>query len=267
MKTKLKHSASQSPQPAPVTPDTAISTSAIAWFAQSAIILALIPFIGYWCTLAFEQGFLSYFSIPYYFVSLNTTIILSTSIVLPALGIALLALICPVIMFIHEAMNTKIDIKFCLLYIPITLALIILIYMTNNLMKSWIIIFTGFVAYLPLFLSFLSYKYNVKGIQLNFIWVFLVIFAFLGILTPGFNLFHEGGKETAKTQKEFPVLVLSSLPSKVAVIRSYGDYLYAVPFNPDTNKFEKKLVIVKISELTTIPLAFETVGPLQPLAP
>jgi hypothetical protein len=75
----------------PEKPVTSASISALSWFAQATIILALIPFVGYWFTLAFEQGFFSHFSIPYYFVSLNPTIILSTSsalIILPLVAFA-----------------------------------------------------------------------------------------------------------------------------------------------------------------------------------
>src|SRR5262249_2342503 len=76
-------------QALPVTPVTSTSQSALTWLTQATIILALIPFVGYWCTLAYEQGFVSYFGIPYYFVSLNPTLVLTRSQILPSLGFIL----------------------------------------------------------------------------------------------------------------------------------------------------------------------------------
>ena len=61
--------------------------------------------------------------------------------------------------------------------------------------------------------------------------------------------------------------------NEVAIIRSYGEYLYAVPFTRITRKsnddktpalFERKLYILKISDVK-MPLTFEQVGPLQPV--
>jgi hypothetical protein len=49
---------------------------------------------------------------------------------------------------------------------------------------------------------------------------------------------------------------------EVAVLRMYGEYVYTVPFNRGTKEFEKKLIIVKISDIKT-PLSLEKVGPLH----
>ena len=87
----------------------------------------------------------------------------------------------------------------------------------------------------------------------------------LVILNNGFDLFHSLGRETAEKQTEFPVLILPSSNSDLAIIRNYGDYLYAVPFNHDTNKFEQKFYIVKMSEMAKTPLVYKKVGQLHPV--
>jgi len=102
--------------------------------------------------------------------------------------------------------------------------------------------------------SWLSRFYN--GVSTLFFTILVLII--LGIM--GYSFL---GKYDAEHKKEFPVLVSDSFPSGVAVIRSYGEYLYAIPFNRETKQFESKLVIVKMSDVK-VPLSFEKIGPLKP---
>jgi hypothetical protein len=80
-------------------------------------------------------------------------------------------------------------------------------------------------------------------------------------------IFRGIGIQHAENLEQFPVFVSSYTSSEVAVIRSYGEYLYAVPFTRKTNEheaqFESKLVIVKMSDVKA-PLSFERIGPLKP---
>ena len=74
--------------------------------------------------------------------------------------------------------------------------------------------------------------------------------------------FRSFGIQHAKNLDSFSVFVPSYTSSEVAVIRNYGEYLYAVPFTRKTNQFETKLVIVKMSDIKT-PLSFEKIGRLK----
>src|SRR5262245_20834847 len=98
MKNKLKQRTSEqtvdtsktaSITPAPSKGNAQSPISALEWFTQATIILALIPLIVYWITLAFEQGYTKYFSVPDYFIVLNPTLILSISRIASLLGLYL----------------------------------------------------------------------------------------------------------------------------------------------------------------------------------
>ena len=91
---------------------------------------------------------------------------------------------------------------------------------------------------------------------------FLLLYSLVGISL----IFRGIGIQHAQNLKWFSVFKSSYTSSEVAVIRSYGEYLYAVPFTRKTNEpetqFESKLVIVKMSDIKT-PLSFEQIGPLK----
>jgi hypothetical protein len=258
--------------------NTATSTSALAWFAQSAIILALIPFIGYWYSLAFEQGFFSYFGIPYYFVSLNPTLVLSTSIILHILGLTLCISIVPLFVLVYAMMDGKYSVdnkysnhgvlsyKRVISIVAIFILYILASLIINPQFRDIKILLTAVLIVVIDIALYVIYNYYIKGIIHSSLLIFIFILVSFIILGLGFNLFNKIGREEAKMQENFPVLVQSSFNSEVAIIRIYGDYLYAIPFNRDTKKFVKKLFIIKIPDVKT-PLSFETVGPLQPLAP
>ena len=117
-------------------------------------------------------------------------------------------------------------------------------------------------------LSVVSYKLHPKIFTWNVVCILLVTLVFLSILNPVFRLFHYVGRENAETQTEFAVLVLPPSHSELAVIRNYGEYLYAVPFTRKTNEpgayFERQVVIVKMPDVKTpLSLRMEEIGPLQ----
>ena len=280
MKSKRGQSAPKS-KPAPQTtleqPETqtaSASTSALSWFTQATIILALIPFIGYWCSLASEQGFTSYFGIPYYFISLNPTLILSTSRVLPLLGITLLYLISLVVPWAYVISGEK-EGTILVFVTLVTLCVILIMYLVYKpFINDRDLLFIVTPIALFILCRFLSLKFDMKIISWNYLLIILVGFIFLRTLNPIFDLFHENGRELAEKQKEFLVLEPSSSNHELAVIRTYGEYLYAVPFNRITRKndadktpapFRKELVILKMpADDKRLNLTFEKVGPLQP---
>jgi hypothetical protein len=102
---------------------------------------------------------------------------------------------------------------------------------------------------------------------------------FLFCLNKGFDFFYTQAENEAKNMDYFPVTLQTYsnsegtvIYSEVAVIRNYGDYLYAVPIIRKTNEqektqFEKKLVILKMSQADNKPLTLtmKKIGPLQPI--
>ena len=75
------------------------------------------------------------------------------------------------------------------------------------------------------------------------------------------------GRNEAKRQEKFLIvkqnLGVPGVDTEVAVLRVYGEYLFAVPINRADKKFEKKLVILKMSDMPKTPLNLEKIGPLE----
>jgi hypothetical protein len=61
----------------------------------------------------------------------------------------------------------------------------------------------------------------------------------------------------------FQVIAADSQRPEVVVLRIYGEYLITAPFDRSTREFEKKLYLLKISDMTKLPLTLEKVGPLK----
>ena len=107
----------------------------------------------------------------------------------------------------------------------------------------------------------------------------IVTYLFLLILNVVFAYIYTQAENEAKNMDYFPVTLQPYsnsegivIHSEVAVIRNYGDYLYAVPIIRKTNEqekaqFEKKLVILKMSQAENKPLTLtmKKIGPLQPI--
>jgi hypothetical protein len=96
----------------------------------------------------------------------------------------------------------------------------------------------------------------------------IILLSTILVLVLGINWYSHLGQYGAEHQKEFLVFKPTSFPSEVAVIRNYGEYLYAVPFNRATKEFENKLVIIKMSESSKPPLtlSLEMIGPLKEIS-
>src|SRR5258708_7687098 len=67
-------------------PGTPEGGSALSWFSQATVILALIPFVGYLVSYAFQVKYFAYFGIPYYFVSLIPDLVFYTSFIWVLMG-------------------------------------------------------------------------------------------------------------------------------------------------------------------------------------
>jgi hypothetical protein len=218
------------PAPAPPATSTIPIVTLITWLTQASLIVALVTLVGAWYVLLFEAGYFSYFHLPYYFVSLSPSIVLGTS---------------------------EIWIVFLLILCGLAISVIIVVSIFGWLVNR------------------LKRKRPERGemrepiVLIVVIGIILIAF-FVLYATFGGYYFSNLGNRKAESQIGFPVFTPTSYTSEVAVIRSYGEYLYAIPFNRKTNEheaqFESKLVIVKMSDVKT-PLSFEEIGPLKSMKP
>jgi hypothetical protein len=78
----------------------------------------------------------------------------------------------------------------------------------------------------------------------------------------GIFSFHRIGRNWAEKRQEYQVMTQSP---ELVVLRVYGDYLITAPLirDPSRNQVEKKLYILKLSEMEKIPLTLEKVGTLK----
>ena len=102
----------------------------------------------------------------------------------------------------------------------------------------------------------------------------LFIFAFIILVAFGASILLGHGYKHAERLDTFLVFTASfdSFKGDVAVIRTYGERVYAVPFKRDTTKtdqsgrktveFEKQLIIVNMYDIKA-PLSSENIGHLQ----
>jgi hypothetical protein len=238
MRSKRGQSAPKSTQTAqgtletPTTPEISI-TALILWFTQAAIVIALITIVGYWYVLSYERGFCAYFGIPYYFILLNPSIIAETEgswsnlfFILFTLNLAII-LLATILVLIFNRISRLFKKK-----------------QVNKDEPIWL---------LPL------------KIMIAIHLIFMVVFYSFD----GSTFFRNKGREKAVSQDYFLICIApcsNNVPIKdkdMAVIRNYGENIFAVPINRDNKQFERKIVILKISEIKTY-LTMEQVGPLMP---
>jgi hypothetical protein len=77
MKTKQKPARSTPTVPAISETPGASVTPALSLFTEAAIVIASFTIVGYLWALSYEVAFFRYFSIPFYFITLNPTAVFS----------------------------------------------------------------------------------------------------------------------------------------------------------------------------------------------
>jgi hypothetical protein len=94
--------------------------------------------------------------------------------------------------------------------------------------------------------------------------IIIAILLAVGFGSPGlFQL----GVYSAKNMEWFYVVKQSREGKEDAefiVLGNYGDYLVAVPFKRSTKTFERKVILLKMSDMNNVPLSFERLGKLTP---
>jgi hypothetical protein len=270
-----------------------------SWITDGIIIAGLTATAYLW-TLFYEVGFCGYFSIPYYFISLSPVNVL---IIGGRFLLVFIVLCIPIILFgalrpfigylsaltsrfaIRSGVNSAIVMFFFSLMLSG-----MMVYFSSFEREFWLQILMRIIAVVPVIAFFTVPLVRQRNEKVSY-WTkiildwaprqrisrpapipapgfrdfvnLMLIAMFVVLIGIGNNIFPKAGKEDAQSKKEFQVISQSSSLPEVVVLRVYGDYLFAAPFDRSTKKVEKKLFILKISEIANAPLTTEQVGPLQ----
>jgi hypothetical protein len=202
-----------------------------SWITDSGIIIAMITVTFYFCALVQQKGYLNYFNIPIEYISLTPTIILDLSLQLIALvgGILIgLMLLC------------------------ITIAALI-ISLKDRLIR---LLEHSFGLSRPRDPSFASLDRFMIDAAIILV-VFMAIMSLIAYAryTGNWNAEH---RENFYLVKNFP-----GVPKDLVVFQLSGDYLVTLPLDRTTQKVERKIYLLKISDMGQTPIEHEQVGPLR----
>jgi hypothetical protein len=200
---------------------------------NSGIIIALATVIVYFCVLARQTGYCTYFNVPYEFISLGQTIVLAISwplivmIFIALSGIAcLLAIVGGIIDFLRYQFGHFFESLFGQDLTRETRPKSV---MFKQLLNGWLVVVGFFIIAMS-----------------------LVVFA------------RFSGRYDAEHQEKFYVVKkFPDLPQVLVVIQIHTDYLVTIPLDSSTQEVEKTIYLVKISEMGKTPLTLEKVGPLK----
>lgn len=274
--------------------------SARSWITEG-IILAGIPATAYVWALLYEMAYSQYFFIPWYFISLSSVNVLAIIrvyiIPLGLLYILLLTFIASrplgacLDSFASRSPKNRVIVWFFMLLLLSDTALLWSFLENDRLLR----IILRISAVLPTAVFFVRPLFRQRAIEGTYwdkliadntpqpkistgtsaanpspisafrdVIEFLVILMTLVVITLGSYLFPTEGRKDAQGQEWFPVVAQSPDVPEVVVLRVYDDHLFATPFNRSTKEFEKKLFILKLSDMDKRPLMTEKVGPLVP---
>ena len=253
------------------------------WITEVGII-AVIPVIAYLLAFFYEKGFYDYFSIPYYFISLNLTLVLATTYVYGWFTGYLFVTI--VVSIIGRRIAARNHLWGLLIGVCSALSFCIRIFVdqikhqtrTGEIRTDYAIYFILFSLFLAWILTYVFTEpafikrkeggkyweifktkwwvgqdrpslWNISTLTRNLTFLLLIITFFIA------PLFAKMGKSQAETQTNFPVAVIKQqvderdVSVNVVILRAYGENLLAVPINRAEKKFEKKAVILKMAEI------------------
>jgi hypothetical protein len=97
---------------------------------------------------------------------------------------------------------------------------------------------------------------------------FFIFLSVLIVVSIGARISRDGGKSDAAGYEWFQVIAASQDIPEVVVLRVYGDYLITAPIvspvkQEGPNEIEKTLYILKLPDMSKIPLTLKKVGPLK----
>jgi hypothetical protein len=259
-----------------------------SWITEG-MIIALIPVTAYLWTLFYEIGFCDYFHIRYYFISLTPAIVLATSgeFILILLFLYLLIMYFFIIGSFHisaqlseftSKMSTSTVVMMIFMLYFLALASLMLLIFNSEVRQMVVALAIIYVLLViatlvnPLFTQRKkegsyweklaadikpSSSLNHRGLHFPMTIIISIVFI---VVSGGASAHRKLGQFNAQWQEEFYIVAQSP---ELVVIRNYGDYLFAAPFDRVTKEVEKKLYLLKISDMAKTPLTTEKVGPLH----
>ena len=92
----------------------------------------------------------------------------------------------------------------------------------------------------------------------------VLILVLLAIVILGLFSSYRAGRRHEERIQEFSVIVQSpDVIGELVVLPIYGEYLITAPLDRSTKTIERKLYILKLSEISEKPLVFDNIGPLK----
>ena len=202
-----------------------------SWIANSGLIIAAITAMIYFCVLSYQIGFCTYFQLPFQYISLSQTMILS---VLWPLFIIITCIFIFVICVL-----TPISALFLTYRDRITRFYESLVASTRPRNPSM----------LPLDHFFRSFMVGVA--------VFVIILSIVS-----FSRYL--GQLDAEHWKEFYIINnYPNFPETLVVLLFYNDRLITAPLDSTTREVEKRFFILKMSEMGETPLIHKKIGRLK----
>jgi hypothetical protein len=260
------------------------------WIPDSALIIAMITATSYFWALWYELGKCNYFQINPYLISLSSTSILfiSPPFIIGVIVLLLVWLIANQIQNFSYKSSVRMFFTIMTILILGLLVLSLLLYLGQGPRTTLIfgVIVVSFIVVIiflyPLFaqrkigLTYWDRLINgpypkvyplspaLRLSQSKVMIITCIVSVF--IIVVGANIIYKAGQIAAQTSEIFNVIKESpQLPVEVVVLRIYGDYLITAPLvrSTEPKQFKKTLYLLKISELSNIPLITEKLGRLD----
>jgi hypothetical protein len=262
-----------------------------SWITEG-IFIALITASAYFWAFRYEVGWCEHFQMPFYLISLNMTSILAISgplIYFFAVPLLVIVLIAQIMALIRTPFN-----RFSYEYPALSYVLMTIIWLIvassilisgREQLHRWfwvgmvvVVLFPIAVFVRPLIThrgegrywdkfradinpprQFEPSNFQFPPRFINFV----VLFVFFICVVLGNYLSYWGGKKDAQSQEVFPIITHYPEVPEVVVLRTFGDYFLTAPLDRSSKEVEKKLYMLKISDMAKIPLTREKVGPLR----
>jgi hypothetical protein len=264
------------------------TTTAIMSWLSGGILIALVTATAYLWAFSYETGFCNYFRITFYLISLSLTTILPVagSIILITSFMVFIfitpgIILSPLFRYTTKSITGLIISALAVLLLSFVHFLVFTGWQRNGwiLLEIYIVFLMMIIFLRPLFTQRGKGSYKEKLAaelqqyqeprssrpqtnpnNLAFV-VVLIVFVFVCI---GIYGAYDMGSTNAQERRLFLVLPKSSeVPVEVVVLTAYGDYIITSPIDRSTKTIEKTLYLLKLSEISKIPLTFENVGPLK----
>jgi hypothetical protein len=249
-----------------------------SWVTEG-IIIAGAPVVAYSLRYSYEVGFVSRFSIPSEFITIDLAKILPlTVVILGGIGIAILltSLYRIILGFIKNIIFRKM--MTLLIWVIVLCPVVFISLIRNEIIASipalFLFLSMAFIEFVrPLLTQKEKIGYLAKlGAAASMV-QFLTgpLYYYLGQRVTKICLVCLGsaylmgivslyGALTSMSQDEFPVVKGSQ---EMVVLRKYGDQLICVPFDRATKTVEKRFTVLNLGVEPTIEFVTEKIGPLR----